>query len=214
MTAFHRFSHPLALALLLDVAGAASAGDLVSHNGFAQCWEKAISQDQFLDAARSGIDGSGACVPAQSGNSPAPFSLCDTNACVGAQQGCPVTLHASSAPTGNFINGSFGGSGTVSDIPVHLVVFGVPCTLTITGISFNYNWNNTLYADGNSGKYAADLPGVNVGFNAYTVGGNCQGSVNSLFGATAATAAQNAVAAAITPLLTAATVTESVCPLQ
>ncbi|QBB70620.1 hypothetical protein ELE36_09715 [Pseudolysobacter antarcticus] len=214
MSQLPRLFSCLLAASAATLASSAGAIDLISHNGFSACWDQSITKDQFLEAARSSIDGTTACVAAQSGNSPAPFSFCDTNACAGGQQGCPVTLHASTTPAGDFGAGSFSGAGSLNDISIPLAVFQVPCTLTITGITLGYGWNNTLQPDGNNGQYAGDLPGASATFNNYTIGGNCQGSVNSLFGATAAVAAQNAVANAIKPLLTAATVSESVCPLQ
>jgi hypothetical protein len=204
----------LLVASAVTFASSTGAIDLISHNGFSECWDQSISKDQFLEAARSSVDGITACVPPQSGNSPAPFSFCDTNACAGGQQGCPMTLHASTAPAGDFATGSFSGTGSLNDITVQLAVFQVPCTLTITGITLAYGWTNTLQPDGNNGQYAGALPGASATFNTYSLGGNCQGSVNSLFGATAAVAAQSAVANAIKPRLTTATVPESVCPLQ
>jgi len=212
----HPSQRLLSTLLTLTCAGfpvIAGAGDLVAHNGFAECWEQATTKELFLDAARASVNDLIGCAPTLSGNSPAPFSLCDTNSCVGSQPGCLMIVQATTAPGGDFTSGSFSGTGTVGNMSIPVTVFGVPCTMSLTGIAFTYAWTNGMQADGNNGRYAADLPAASVNFDNYTLTSNCQGSVNSLFGDTAVSNAEDAVAAAIKPLLTTATVSEAVCPL-
>ena len=199
----------------LGFATQASA-ELVFHNGFAECWDKAITKPMFFSAAQSSVDGLTGCVPPQSGTDPIPYAVCNTAGCAGGQMGCQVTMHAPTPPTGDFNTGAFSGTGTADNLSVPITyTFGVTssCVMQITGIGLTYAWTNTLQADGNNGKYSSALATRTVTFNAYTIGGNCGGTVNGFLGPAAVTNGQTAAATAIAPNLTAATTDESVCPL-
>jgi hypothetical protein len=190
---------------------------LLMHNGFAECWNSAITKPMFLTAAQNSVDGLTGCVPPQSGTeSGIPYQVCNTAGCNGGAMGCQVTLHAATAPTGDFSTGSFSGAGSADNLSVPITyTLGVTtsCVMTITAITLTYGWNNTLQADGNNGKYSSALPTNSVTFNTRTIGGNCGATVNGFLGPLAVTNAQTAAATAIKPDLIAATVDESICPL-
>lgn len=199
----------LAVAVALGFAAPCGAVDLISHNGFAECWTSAITKDMFYSAAEASIEGLTGCVSPQSGGG---ASVCNTVAgCAGGVAGCKVTLHIGNA-TGDFGSGSFSAPGSADQILVPIT--GIDnCTMQLNNIVLSYAWSNTLQADGNNGKYASALPSRSVTISSYTTGGNCQPTTVALLATTAKNSAQTAAGNAIAPLLTAATVGESVCPL-
>ncbi len=203
----------------LFAAFAASAVDLVHHDGFETCWSAALSKSQFLEELRASVDGKTGCIPQQSGNeSGIDYTICEVaNGCGAGISGCAVALQAS-AFSGDFAAGSFSAPGSASNlaVPINAGFLG-SCTLDITAITLTYALDYLMRVDGVDGVYTDDLQAPFVDITGQSTSNNC----NALIGAFLATyiaqaivAAESSAASAIEPELRSRTVERSICPLS
>ncbi len=197
-----------------------AAGDLLTHDGFDTCWVTAKPKPQFLESIRASIDGTSACIPAQSGSqSGIGYTVCAaTNGCGVGVDGCPVSIAAGTF-SGNFAAGHFTGPGTAANITVPITTSLFPaCSISLNTITLGYTLDYLMQTDGVDGVYSIDLLAPGVAINNYVLSNiDCDGTLFTLIGgnvATAITAAEANVAAAIEPGLRADTLEQSVCPLS
>jgi len=207
-------------AILGGLSCSASAGDLIVHHGFEDCWSQAVTAAEFTGLMQSSIDGQTTCVAQSSGScgTNCTYTACYTAACPGAATGCPVTLH-SDAFSGDLGTGIYGATGAADNISVPLSYnnFGVPgsCTITASGIVLGYTLGYTLEPDGNNGLNAAALGQTLMDVNGYSVGSNnpgCDALADSL-GPGLAQQVEVIGATFVSGLETPATVGQTVCPL-
>jgi ferredoxin len=197
-----------------------SAADLLIHDGFETCWVTAKTKPQFLDSIRSSIDGTSACIPAQSGSQTGiNYTVCAAvNGCGAGVDGCPVSITAGTF-SGDFVSGHFTGPGTAANVTVPITTNVFPaCSISLNSITLGYTLDYLMQTDGVDGVYSIDLmaPGVaitnyaltNIDCNA-TLFGFISGNVSS-----AISAAESSASAAIEPGLRADTLEQSVCPLS
>ena len=134
--------------------------DLIDHNGFDQCWSKALSSDGFLQLLATTTEGADACIPAA-----ADGSVCATTMCTDGSPGCAVTLRAGQYS----VNQIFLDTGVAEfnasngfdpfSMPVVLPVVGA-CTANFVNTSnavVQYPLSYSLAADGNNGYYAYQM---------------------------------------------------------
>lgn len=198
----------------------ASAAELLFHQGFETCWVPGQTKTQFLETVRSSIDGTSACIPAQSGSQTGvSYTVCATaNGCGAGVEGCPVSISAGSF-SGDFANGLFTGPGTAANITVPITTNIFPsCSISLNAISLGYTLDYLMQTDGIDGVYSVDLmpPGVVIS-NYMLTNIDCDAILFSLIGsnvATAITGAEANASAAIEPGLRADTLGQSVCPLS
>lgn len=211
---------PLGTALLPALADA-QVIDLVGHNGFEECWSKAITKSAFLDLIQATINDQTFCVPETSGSgSGYNYDACNTAACPGSAVGCPITTHAGSF-AGDFSTGDFSSTGTADDVSVPISYTGLSsgsCTILFSNIILGYAPSYFVTADGNNGDYMAYLTQSSVTVTSSDASVNLPPNLTCSFLLTvfkdsiieqAQTAASNGWGA----LLAADTVGESVCPL-
>ncbi|QBB69238.1 hypothetical protein ELE36_01945 [Pseudolysobacter antarcticus] len=201
-------------ASVMLVMSAASAADLVSHNGFEACWSQALTKPQFLNLLQSTLDAQSGCVAPQTGSSNGiTYEICNTAACAGGAMGCAVTTHAGTF-SGDFVSGVFSGSGSADTIVAPITTNVGSCTLTISNLTLNYAPSYAVQADGNSGDYMATLLQSPLTVTSHTFSGNALcNTLASLYGPQLITQIETSGSATVANLLQAATVGESVCPL-
>jgi hypothetical protein len=147
-----------AFALAIATSGAsAQTIDLVGHNGFEQCWSKALTSEEFLQLLAFNTEGADLCIPPA-----ADGSACATSMCTNGSPGCSVTLRAGQYSVGQFVPADgyvqFNASNGFDpfSMPVVIPVAGA-CTLDFVDTS-NVVMQYPLYAyvaaDGNAGYYA------------------------------------------------------------
>ena len=208
----------MAIALVVSAAATAQTADLVAHNGFEACWAQALTEPHFLDLLRTSLDGATTCVEPMSGSvGGTSYVACNTAACPGAQTGCPVTVHAGTF-NGDFDAGSFASLGSADNIAVPIVASGdlaFSCTVTISGISPVYQANYDLIADGNDGKYSAQLLQAPVTIFGYNIENNPDCPFASVFigGSSVLTDVQDAATTVVEARLRASTLGQAICPL-
>ncbi len=203
----------------MTCVGSAFAADLLKHDGFETCWGTAKTKPQFLEAIRTSIDGTTACIPPRSGTQTGVgYTICQTsNGCGVGVDGCGVTMQASTF-SGNFTTGAFAASGSASNIaiPVTTTALG-NCTINLTGIGLDYSLDYLMQTDGADGVYSADLMPPGVTITNYATSNNCNpllaGVIASYVPQAIASAEANA-ASTIEPGLRADTLAQSVCPLS
>jgi hypothetical protein len=197
-----------------------AAGELLFHQGFETCWVPGQTKAQFLEVIRTSINGTSACIPAQSGNqSGIAYTVCaSANGCGPGMEGCPVSIGAGTF-SGNFLTGQFTGPGTAADItvPITTTIFGA-CSISLNTISLGYTLDYLMQTDGIDGVYSADLmaPGVEIS-NYELTNINCNATLFALIGsnvATAIEAAEENASVAIEPGLRTSTLEQSICPLS
>lgn len=211
---------PIVIVLLAVIWAPASAAELLFHQGFETCWVPGQTRAQFLEAMRTSIDGTSACIPAQSGSQTGvSYTVCATaNGCGTGVEGCPVSISAGSF-TGDFINGHFTGPGTAANITVPITTNIFPaCSISLNTISLDYTLDYLMQTDGIDGVYSVDLMPPGVAISNYVLTNiNCNATLFSLIGsnvASAITAAEANASAAIEPGLRVDTLGQSVCPLS
>ncbi|MEP6881067.1 MAG: hypothetical protein ABI866_03685 [Dokdonella sp.] len=216
-----KFAHPTVFAIVSMTAfiGSASAADLLIHDGFETCWVSAKTKSQFLEAIRTSIDGTTACIPPRTGSqSGVGYTICQTsNGCGVGVDGCGVTMQAGTF-SGTFSTGAFAAAGSASNIaiPVTTTALG-NCTINLTGISLGYSLDYLMQTDGTDGVYSADLMPPVVSITNYATNNNCNpllaGVIASYVPQAIAAAEENA-ASTIEPGVRADTLAQSVCPLS
>ena len=196
----------------------APAAELLFHQGFESCWSPALSKAQFLQALRSSIDGTSACLPPQTGTvSGIGYTICsNANGCGPGVAGCHVAVQ-SAAFTGNFQDGAFSAPGTASSIavPITTSVLGA-CTLNLDNIVLGYALDYLMQVDGLDGVYSADMLLPLVDVVSYAASNDCNPVLQSFISTytpQALAQAESAAAAAIEPGLRADTLGQSICPL-
>ncbi|MEO7935054.1 MAG: hypothetical protein ABIR27_02240 [Dokdonella sp.] len=216
-----KFAQPVVFAIVSMTAGigSVSAADLLIHDGFETCWVSAQTKSQFLEAIRTSIDGTTACIPPRSGTqSGIGYTICQTtNGCGVGVAGCGVTMQASTF-SGNFTTGAFAASGSASNIaiPVTTTALG-NCTINLTGISLGYSLDYLMQTDGTDGVYSADLMPPSVSITNYATNNNCNpllAGVIASYVPQAIAAAESNAASTVEPGLRADTLAQSVCPLS
>jgi hypothetical protein len=154
-----RMAAGLVIAATTDTAFA-QTGDLVIHNGFEQCWSKALTKNAFLETLAAAAEGTDACIPAAEDG-----SACATSTCTDGSAGCAVTLRAGQYSYGQILpaNGFMQVDASIGFDPFSMPVV-VPtvgsCTINFldtTGVLIQYPLHYALQPDGNSGFYASDL---------------------------------------------------------
>jgi hypothetical protein len=134
--------------------------DLVDHNGFEQCWSKALAKDTFLQLLASSVEGADACIPAAQDG-----SACATSMCTDGSPGCAVTLRAGQYSYGQILpaNGQMQVNASTGldpfSMPVVLPVVGA-CTMNFidtTNVLVQSPLYYSLQPDGNSGYYTNGL---------------------------------------------------------
>ena len=216
-----KFAQPTLFAIVSMTAfvGSASASDLLIHDGFETCWVSAKTKPQFLEAIRTSIDGTTACIPPRSGNqSGIGYTICQTtNGCGSGINGCGVTIQAATF-AGNFNTGAFTSSGSASNISVPVTTTALGnCTINLTGISLGYSLDYLMQTDGTDGVYSADLMPPVVSITNYATNNNCNALLSGVIASyvpQAIAAAEANAASTIEPGLRADTLTQSVCPLS
>ena len=182
------------------------------------CSGDAVSKAAFLTRVRSAIDGATVCIPPFSGSYAGIFvTACTNNSCAGGAPGCPVTITAAPfADGGDFGAGHLTSTGTASDVtfPVNIEFVG-NCEYTASGITTSYALDYIFTPDG-GGVFAALLnrfvPAATIqtltspNSTCNNFGPNVQGAF--------ANEGSEAVAAAVRPAIEAATLEQTVCPLQ
>jgi len=134
--------------------------DLVAHNGFEQCWSKALTKDAFLNLLAATVEGTDACIPAAPDG-----SSCATTTCGDGSAGCAVTLRAGQYSYGQIlpaneymqVNASTGFDPF--SMPVVVPTIG-PCTMNFIDTSNVVIQSPLVYSlqpDGNSGSLASGL---------------------------------------------------------
>jgi hypothetical protein len=198
----------------------ASAADLLMHNGFETCWATARTKAQFLESIRSSIDGTSACIPAQSGSQTGvTYTVCAAvNGCGAGVDGCPVSITAGTF-SGNFAAGHFTGPGTAANVTVPITTNVFPaCSISLNSITLGYTLDYLMQTDGVDGVYSIDLMAPGVAITNYALTNiDCNGTLFSLIGsnvASAISAAESNASAAIEPGLRADTLDQSICPLS
>jgi hypothetical protein len=198
----------------------ASVAELLFHQGFETCWTPGQTKAQFLETVRTSIDGTSACIPAQSGSQTGvTYTVCATaNGCGTGVEGCPVSISAGSF-AGDFVNGLFTGPGTAANITVPITTNIFPaCSISLNTISLGYTLDYLMQTDGIDGVYSVDLMPPGVAINNYVLTNiNCNATLFSLIGsnvASAITAAEANASAAIEPGLRIDTLGRSICPLS
>ena len=213
------FLAPMALAGY-GMAHAALLPDLIAHNGFETCWSQAITEPQFLDLLKTSIDAQTICVLPSSGScgTGCTYSACNTAACPGAVDGCPVTIHAD-AFSGDFTTGQFTSSGTADDVAVPVTynpgLGDTSCTIDVTGISLGFGASFFLQADGNNGDYVASVTQASVAVTSYAASSANAGCdlLASAFGGPVVAQVESEASTDYGLLLDSTVVGESVCPL-
>lgn len=149
------------IAMAATIASAfGQTSDLVVHNGFEQCWSKALTKDAFLNLLAAAVEGTEACIPAA-----ADGSSCATTTCGDGSAGCGVTLRAGQYSYGQIlpaneymqVNASTGFDPF--SMPVVVPTIG-PCTMNFIDTSNVVIQSPLVYslqADGNSGFFASEL---------------------------------------------------------
>ena len=202
----------------MNPAAGAPLIDLISHNGFAQCWSDAMTTDAFLLLLASGTEGADGCIPATLDG-----SLCAGSTCNNGSPGCNVTLRAGQYSVSQIATADgyaqFNASNGVDpfSVPVVLPIIGA-CTVNFvdtTNVAISYPLVEYLQADGNSGFYlfqtylgSATVSGLTSGDVSLTGGIGCS-AANPGMGYYESVLA-NAVAS---DALAASTVGQSLCPL-
>lgn len=196
-----------------------SAAGLIFHQGFETCWSTAKTKSQFLDSIRTSIDGTSACIPAQSGNqSGIAYTVCAApNGCGTGVAGCAVSINAGTF-SGNFLAGQFVGPGTAANITVPLTTSFFPsCSINLNAVALTYTLDYLMQNDGVDGVYSNDLMQPGVVINSYSlVNNNCDSTLFGLIGSqvsSAISAAEANASTAIEPDLRADTLDQSICPL-
>lgn len=200
-------------------ASPATAAGLLFHDGFETCWVTAKTKPQFLESIRTSIDGTSACVPAQSGSEGLLiYTVCNTtNGCGVGVAGCPVSISAGTF-SGDFVAGQFTAPGTAADIMVPITTNFFPaCSVSLNTITLGYTLDYLMQTDGVDGVYSNDLMAPAVAItNQVLTNIDCDAGLFGLLGgnvAGAVAAAEASAAAAIEPALRANTLEQSVCPL-
>lgn len=197
-----------------------AAAELLFHQGFETCWIPGKTKPQFLEAMRTSIDGTSACIPQQSGSQTGiSYTFCAVaNGCGAGINGCPVSISAGTF-SGDFQGGQFTAPGTANNITVPITTSVFPsCSVSLNAISMAYSLDYLMQTDGIDGVYSADLmpPGVEIA-NYTLTNVNCDAILFSLIGANLASAvgaAEENASAAIEPALRSNTVGQAVCPLS
>ncbi len=213
----------LAASATLVLAASASpvaVADLLIHDGFETCWVTAKTKPQFLESIRTSIDGTSACIPAQSGNQTGiDYTVCSaTNGCGIGISGCPVSITAG-AFSGDFAAGHFTGPGSAANIIVPITTSLFPaCSISLNTITLGYTLDYLMQTDGVDGVYSINLMPPAVAISNYVLSNiDCNATLFSLISgnvAAAVSAAEANVAAAIEPRLRTDTLEQSVCPLS
>lgn len=215
----------LALAGVALVAGpdaGAQTIDLVDHNGFEQCWSKALSSDGFLQLLASATEGADACLPAAPDG-----SVCAGSMCTDGSPGCAVTLRAGQYSVGPIdlaagiarFNASSGFDPF--SMPIVLPLVGA-CTanfVSTANVVVQYPLFYSLAADGNTGFYAYDLvlgtsSVTGLTGDDVTVTGSLSCQVANFGISYFISALQGELQQAIPATIAPATVGQSLCPLQ
>lgn len=210
----------LAILVLASWILPASAAGLLFHQGFETCWVPGKTKVQFLEAVRTSIDGTSACIPKQTGNqSGFNYTVCgNANGCGTGIEGCAVSISAG-AFSGDFLSGHFVGPGSAANIVVPIVITGISsCSVNLNNITLGYTLDYLMQTDGTDGVYSSELMPPVVAINNYDlVNGNCNATLFNLISgnvAAAISAAEENASAAIEPALRANTLDQSVCPLS
>jgi ferredoxin len=197
-----------------------SAADLLIHDGFETCWVTAKTKPQFLESIRSSIDGTSACIPAQSGSQTGiNYTVCAAvNGCGAGVDGCPVSISAGTF-SGNFVAGHFAAPGTAANVTVPITTSVFPaCSISLNTITLGYTLDYLMQTDGVDGVYSIDLMTPGVAITNYALTNiDCNGTLFALISgnvASAITAAEANASATIEPGLRADTLEQSVCPLS
>ena len=197
-----------------------SSAELLFHQGFETCWVPGQTKPQFLETIRTSINGTSACIPAQSGSqSGINYTVCAaTNGCGAGVDGCPVSISAGTF-SGNFLTGQFTGPGTAANITVPITTSVFPaCSISLNTISLGYALDYLMQTDGIDGVYSAYLMPPVVDITNYVLTNiNCNATLFGLIGSYVATAIDAAglnASAAIEPGLRADTLGRSICPLS
>jgi hypothetical protein len=157
----------LAWVALGSTSFAAGAGtlELVSHNGFEQCWSSAVTVPAFLQSLESDTEGRDVCMPpAQDGSS------CATSQCSSGAPGCSATLRGAEYAAGTIdtqagyllIDAATGFDPFSMPVIVPLVGACTANFVDTTGVLLQYQLQAQLRPDGNSGYYAYDAQVVNI----------------------------------------------------
>lgn len=217
-----KFSRPrvFAVVFMTTCVGSAFAGNLIVHNGFETCWVPAKTKAQFLESIRTSIDGTSACIAAQSGSqSGVSYTVCNaTNGCGVGVAGCPVSITAGTF-SGNFLTGHFTGPGAAANVTVPVTTNVFPaCSVSLNTITLGYTLDYLMQTDGVDGVYSSDLMPPSVAITNYVLTNiNCNAALFTLISgniATAVSSAEASASAAIQPALRANTLDKSVCPLS
>lgn len=211
---------PFASILLVAICAPASAAELLFHQGFETCWVPGQTKAQFLETIRTSIDGTSACIPAQSGSQGGfNYTVCQApNGCGTGIAGCAVAISAN-AFSGNFLTGQFAGPGSATNINIPITITGIAsCSVNLNNIALGYTLDYLMQIDGADGVYSADMmPPAVVISNYDLVDGNCGQTIFNLISSnvTAAVGAAEANASsAIEPGLRSDTLGQSICPLS
>ena len=193
--------------------------DPISRNGFeSSCSATSLTPSAFLARIRTALDGVTVCIP--------PFAdtiigvavnACFNNNCPGATPGCPITIAAGPfGDGGDFRAGHFSASGTASNVTVPVDTNFVDCVYTAGNIVTSYTVDYFLTDDGDGGVYSAILNGFAPAATSFTLtsdNSTCNNLADNIKPAFANEAAE-AVVAARRAAIEAATLDETVCPVQ
>ena len=133
--------------------------DLVGHNGFEQCWSKALTKDSFLELLAATVEGTDSCIPA------AVDGTCATTTCTDGSPGCAVTMRAGQYSYGQILpaNGQMLVNASTGfdpfSMPVVVPIVGA-CTMNFldtTNVTIQSQLSYLLQADGNSGYTTNEL---------------------------------------------------------
>lgn len=215
-------TRPLTLAsAFLTAMWASTAGaELLFHQGFETCWVPGQTKAQFLEGIRTSIDGTAACIPAQSGSqSGINYTVCAAaNGCGPGIEGCAVAISAGTF-SGDFVGGLFTGPGSAANITIPITTSVFPaCSISLNTISLGYTLDYLMQTDGIDGVYTADLMPPGVAITNYVLSNiDCNATLFALIGGSvgnAVDAAEENASAAIEPSLRSNTLGQAICPLS
>lgn len=139
---------------MLATGAAAPASELIVHNGFEQCWSKALTVPQYAALAPS-LEGVQGCIP-ETGDASSTTHFCYATTCPGGAKGCPVTFRGGQSTFSASQSRFDASSGIQPFSTLATLPFAGECTVNFVDTStvvYQYPVNILTVADGNNGRY-------------------------------------------------------------